>query len=61
MSHCYDNKWLCTIGFALVYYVSVNERENLISGMEMFQSNSYYYASIKGVFIGGPTKRQMMI
>ena len=40
--HFYDKQWLCVIGFALVYYVGVNERENPISGMEMFQSNIYY-------------------
>ena len=42
MAHC-----IC-----LVYYV--NERENKISGMEMFQINNYYYVRIKWVFIGGP-------
>ena len=35
--------WLCVIGFAFFYCVGVNERENPISGMEMFQSNIYYY------------------
>ena len=32
--------WL--IGFALVYCVGVNERENSKSGMESFQGNIYY-------------------
>ena len=47
--YLYDKSWLCAIGFALVYYVAINARENLISGMEMFQSNIYYYVSITGV------------
>ena len=45
--HLYCKMWLWLIGFALVYCVGVNERENQISGMEMFQSNIYDYASIK--------------
>ena len=44
--HFYEKKWLWLIGFALVYCVGVNERENQISGMEMFQSNIYYYVRI---------------
>ena len=43
----YDKKWLWLIGFALVYCVGVNERENQISHIEMFQSNIYYYERIK--------------
>ena len=45
--HFCDNEWLCAIGFALDYYVGVNERENPKSGMEMFQSNIDYYEGIK--------------
>ena len=45
--HFYDTQWLCAIGFALVYYVGVNEREKSKSGMEMPQSNLYYYVRIK--------------
>ena len=40
-------KWLWLIGFALVYCVGVNERENPKSRMKMFQSNIYYFTSIK--------------
>ena len=42
----YQKVWLWFTGFALVYCVGVNERENLKSGMEMFQSNIYYYVRI---------------
>ena len=45
----YDKMWLCAIGFALVYYVGVRERENRISGEKLFQSNIYQYANIEGV------------
>ena len=45
------NIWLCAIGFALVYYVGVNERENPKSGMELFQSNIYCYVRIKEYFV----------
>ena len=58
---CTTNKIRRAIGFALVYYVGVNERENLISGMEMFQSNIYGYARIESVCAGAPTKQTMMI
>ena len=47
--HFYEKKILWLIGFALVYCVGVNERENQISGEKMFQSNIYHDASIKGV------------
>ena len=57
----YDNKWLCVIELAIVYCVGVNERENPISGMELFQSNIYYYVRIKGVLIGGPKNLIMII
>ncbi len=57
----YDKTWLCAIGFALVYYVGVNEWENQISGMEMLQSNIYYYVRIKGAFIGEPENLIMII
>ena len=49
IDHFYEKIRLWLIGFALVYCVGVNERENQISGEKMFQSNIYYYASIKGV------------
>ena len=45
--HFYRKFWLWFIGFALVYCVGVNERENPKSHMEMFQSNIYNYVSIK--------------
>ena len=32
---------VCAIGFTLVYCVGVNERDNLKSGTEIFQSNIY--------------------
>ena len=47
--HLYEEICLWLIGFALVYCVGVNERENQISREKMFQSNVYYYAIIKGV------------
>ena len=50
MRHVCENKWLWLIGFALVYCVGVNERESSKSGMEMFQSNMYYYVRIKKVY-----------
>ena len=43
----YGDFWLWFIGFALVYYVVVNEWENQISGMEMRPSNIYYYVTTK--------------
>ena len=49
--HSYDKNWLWLIGFALVYCVGVNERENQISGMEMFQSNIHYCVRIKGYIL----------
>ena len=47
----FTGKILWLIGFALVYYVGVNERENQISGEKMFQSNIYYYGWIKGYIV----------
>ena len=35
----------------MTYYVNQNERENPKSGMEMFQSNIYYYVRIKGYIV----------
>ena len=61
--HVHDKVWLCATGFALVYYVGITEQGNQISGMEMLQSNIYYYycyVRIEGVLIGGP-KNQIMI
>ena len=47
LMHYYEKKWLWLIEFAFVTCVGVNERENQISGMEMFRSNIYYYVRIK--------------
>ena len=47
LMYLYWKCWLWFIGFALVYCVGVNERENQISHIEMFQSNIYYYERIK--------------
>ena len=49
--HLYDQIRLYAIGFALVYCVGVNERENPKSGMEMFQINIYYYVRLKGYIV----------
>ena len=49
--HFYDTKLPCAIRFALVYCVGVNEQENIIYDMEMFQSNIYYYVRIKGYIV----------
>ena len=46
LMHVYDEIWLWLIGFALVYGVGVNERENPKSHIEMFQSSIYYYVRI---------------
>ena len=51
----YDRKRLCAIGVALVYCVGVNERENPKSGMEMFQSNIYFYVRMKGYMYNNQT------
>ena len=49
--HFYWTNWLWLIGFALVYCVGVNERENPKSHMEIVQSNIYYYERIKGYIV----------
>ena len=49
--HLYEKNGLWLFGFALVHCVGVNERENLISGMEICQSNIYYYVRIKGYIV----------
>ena len=55
MMHVYEKIRLWLIGFALVYCEGVNEQENPKSRMKMFQSNIYYYVSIKGVYcVTGP-------
>ena len=56
--HVYDEIWPCAIGFASVYCVGVNEWENPKSGMEMFQSNIYYYVRIEGYMYNGQYNRQ---
>ena len=49
--HVYEKIWLWLIGFALVYCVGVNERENPKSREKMFQSNIYYFMGIKGYIV----------
>ena len=44
---CYGKIWLWLIGFALVYCVGVNERENHKSRDKMFQSKIHYLMSMK--------------
>ena len=49
--HLHEKNCLWLIGFALVYCLGVNERENQISGMGMFQSNIYYHVRTKGYIV----------
>ena len=51
LMHFHREKQLWLIGFALVYCVGVNERENTKSGMEMFQSDIYCYVRRKGYIV----------